>query len=58
MNYLESFKSFSNLNKLYLACNNIKTIRLKHDEFIKLEVNIKRSYLQLVLNLIFSILDS
>jgi Leucine-rich repeat (LRR) protein len=33
----ESFKSFSNLTKLMLACNNIKTIRLKHEEFSKLE---------------------
>lgn len=35
----ESFKCFSNLNKLYLACNNLKSIRVKHEEFLNLEVS-------------------
>lgn len=34
---LESFRNFPNLKDLYLACNNIKTIRLRHEDFICLE---------------------
>jgi Leucine-rich repeat (LRR) protein len=33
----ESFKCLPNLKCLFLACNNIKSIRLKHDEFNTLE---------------------
>ncbi len=33
----EQFRSFENLRSLLLACNNIKTIRLAHEEFISLE---------------------
>lgn len=33
----EAFRSFQNLKNLLLACNNIKTIRLKHEEFNSLE---------------------
>lgn len=33
----EQFRSFENLRSLLLACNNIKTIRLSHEEFICLE---------------------
>ena len=33
----ESFRTFTNLRSLLLACNNIKTIRLKHEEFVALD---------------------
>ena len=32
----ESFQKFTNLKSLSLACNNIKTIRVKHEEFLNL----------------------
>ena len=35
----ESFKCFTSLRRLHLACNNIKSIRAKHEEFFNLEVS-------------------
>lgn len=32
----ESFRHFTNVQKLSLACNNIKTIRVKHEDFLNL----------------------
>ena len=36
---LDGFKMFPRLKILHLACNNIKTLYLKHDDFGHLEVN-------------------
>ncbi len=42
----EAFRTFPSLKSLMLACNNIKTIRLKHEEFTCLE-SLDLSYNQL-----------
>ncbi len=42
----EAFRTFPSLKSLLLACNSIKTIRLKHEEFTSLE-SLDLSYNQL-----------
>lgn len=33
----ESFRHFPNLQKLSIACNNIKSLRVKHEDFVNLD---------------------